>query len=412
MNTFDHVALKEANNMRAEVEGRLLCLADLDMRPDRLGQFLLTHGLDRLWSSLMAGRDPGAMGSDGSEPTAVPADRLRAWQHQLLRLRPDVMAEQHARAGLRVFGVGQTGYPEQLACRSRPSGVIIVKGDVETLYSERSVAIVGTRRATTYGRQMAKKLGHDLADAGINVVSGLAKGIDGAAHEGVVARRSGEPEQFSSSATGQLFNPVAVGSPIGVIAHGHDYVYPAIHRPLFREVVRHGVLVSEHPIGNKPFAHYFPQRNAVVAGLAALVIVVESADGGGSMITARIAHGEGMDVLAVPGSVFSESSSGCNRLINDGAAICRGAQDVIDTLNGVPRHERGTTAAVVDRRRVPGPEAARVLQAMGWDVLAVETLLSRCPEFTPGRLLLILHELEFDEWVARGSDGWFQRAPK
>jgi predicted Rossmann fold nucleotide-binding protein DprA/Smf involved in DNA uptake len=223
-------------------------------------------------------------------------------------------------------------------------------------------------------------------------------------------RRSSQPEEFSSS-TGQLFDPVGVGCPIGVIAHGHDHVYPAINKTLFREVVSHGVLVSEHPIGIKPFAHYFPQRNAVVAGLAALVIVVESADGGGSMITARIAHGEGIDVLAVPGSVFSNASAGCNHLINDGAAICRSAQDVIDTLNGVPRHQRGVSTVVVDRRRVPGPEAARVLQAMAWDVLAVETLLVRCPEFTPGRLLLVLHELEFDEWVARGSDGWFQRAP-
>ena len=129
------------------------------------------------------------------------------------------------------------------------------------------------------------------------------------------------------------------------------------------------------------------------------------------MITAKIAQDSGTNVFCVPGSIFADGSQGCHELLFDGAYICRGVGDLLNSLRGVPKSERGSGGSrLVDHRRPPSDEGARLLQSLAWDVLPVETLMSRCPVYTPGRLLMLLHELEFDQWVARGSDGWFQRA--
>jgi DNA processing protein len=399
----------EPTHLDADVDGRLLCLASIDIKPDRLGRLLTTFGLDRTWCALTKAQDPGHRSTDEG---GIPPNRLSSWARELRAVRPDRLARSHEAAGLHVLGLGLPGYPERLALRPHPSGVLVVQGDPSCLHAERAVAIVGTRKASDYGRQVAKRLGRDLADAGVTVVSGLARGIDGAAHEGALGRWStpasgcgvGGGASGASGASGQL------GRPVGVIAHGHDHVYPSAHKSLFSQVRQTGALVSERPLGVGPQPHFFPQRNGVIAGLASLLVVVESASGGGSMITVDLANRAGIDIMAVPGSVFSEVSDGCNKLLNDGLAPCRSVTDVLDALNGIPRAQRGTRQPMLDFRREPGPDGARVLQALGWIVQSVETLLSRCPGMTPGQLLLVLHELEFDQWVSRGSDGWFQRA--
>ncbi len=393
--------------LRSDVEGRLLCLAGLDLRPDQLGRMLCAYGLDMLYSMVQQGRIRDVVPDENGENRLLTVERQIALKKQLATMNPAVLATVHERAGLSVFGLGYEGYPELLAERPNPSGVLIVSGDPSVLHVEESVAIVGTRKASSYGRQVARLLGAELADAGVAVISGLARGIDGAAHEGVVSRWGAEPKP----AQDQFFATSSLGAPIGVIAHGHDHVYPETHRGLYSDVARYGAIVSERPIGVKPFAHYFPQRNKVIAGLARLVVVVESARTGGSMITANLASENGADVFCVPGSIFTEGSQGCHQLLVDGAKFCRGVGDLLDSLRGVPKEARGSGGSrIIDHRRPPSEDGARLLQSLDWDVVSVETLMSRCTGHTPGKLLMILHELEFDQWVARGSDGWFQRA--
>ncbi len=389
---FDH----DVAGLDPDVHGRLLCLAELDLRPDFLGKLLRQKGLDGVWTYFTNPSQPP------DEQPAVPLQRFQELRTQLLRARPDVTAMRHQKAGLQVLGLGMHDYPERLATRPKSSGVIIARGSVELLRAPKIVAIVGTRRASSYGRQVAKQLGIDLAEANVHVVSGLARGIDGAAHEGVIGTRSKEADRARP-----------LGAPVGVIAHGHDHVYPASHRALFSQVAQTGVLLSERPLGVRPLPIFFPQRNQVIAGLADVLVIVESAMSGGSMISARLADKAGIEVLAVPGSILSEGSDGCNALLNDGVAPCRGASDVIDALNNVERRKRKgrASAFLVDPRPTPNDNGALILRALAWDVLSVETLLARCPAFTSARLVLELHELEFDGWVGRGSDGWFQRAP-
>lgn len=380
-----------------EVEGRLLALAALDIRPDQLGHMLVAGGLDRTWA-YFTGAD-----SHGEKPFNFGYERLAELRRVLRPARPAALSKEHQALGLTVFGLGLPGYPDRLSAVPHPSGVLIVQGDPSALSSAKTVAIVGTRRASSYGRQVARNLGADLTEAGVSVVSGLARGIDGAAHEGATT-------QFKTSEERGVTRLFGLGAPIGVIAHGHDHVYPSTNRNLFGDVAKCGALVSERPIGIRPLAHYFPQRNTVVVGLADVVIVVESSGRGGSMISAEIALRNSTELMAVPGSIFSDASSGCHRLIADGASVCSSAHDVLEALAGIEPANRGRSKNRPDTRPTPSPEGSVILRLLGWDVVGMEALLARCEGNTPGKLLLALHELEFDGWVARGSNGWFQRA--
>jgi DNA processing protein len=379
--------------------GRLIALAGLsELRSGRLGQMLEGRELGEVWASLTQGGSVAYRTAKGAE-REIAGDRISQWRAELLASDPLALAEAHRRCGVGVVARGDDRYPAGLELLPDPPGVIFWRGDLDLASREassgvsgRRVAMVGTRRATSYGRQIARSIARTLADRGVHVVSGLAAGIDGSAHHGVVA--SGDE--------------LPAGRPIAVVGCGLDRVYPTVNRDLWQAVAKAGVIVTEHPLGSKPLPWHFPQRNRLIVALSDAVVVVESAVKGGSMITADAAITLNKTVFAVPGPITSPVSSGAHDLLaKTGVKLCGGAHDVLRFLG-----EDSTPLQLpFDARRPPDTAGAVVLQRLGWEVLSVESLLARMPGAVASELLLVLHELEFDGWVARGSAGWFQLAP-
>lgn len=223
-----------------------------------------------------------------------------------------VEAEMEAadRLGVHVLASCEAAYPRALRAISDAPPVLCVAGD-PALFQRNAIAIVGARNASAVGRRMAGDLARDLGAAGLVIVSGLARGIDGAAHSGALA-------------TGT----------IAAVAGGIDVLYPPEHKELTEEIARRGAVVSERPIGFKPTGKDFPRRNRIISGLSLGVIVVEAAVRSGTLITARYAAEQGRDVYSVPGSPLDPRCQGTNRLIRDGAMLIETAQDVIDSLQG------------------------------------------------------------------------------
>jgi DNA processing protein len=216
------------------------------------------------------------------------------------------------RIGAQLLCAGEPDYPYLLAALDYPPPVLWALGDPQ-LMKPTAVAIVGARVASAAGQSFAAKLARDLGEAGFTVVSGMARGIDGAAHQG-------------SLATGA----------VAVLAGGVDEAYPREHTDLHRTLAQKGCLVSECPIGYRAQARDFPRRNRIISGLSLGVVVVEAEMRSGSLITARLAGEQGREVLAVPGSPLDPRAAGCNDLIRNGAALCAGVDDVIRAV-GEPR---------------------------------------------------------------------------
>lgn len=225
------------------------------------------------------------------------------------------------RAGARLLRHGDPLYPAPLADIPDAPPLLWVRGN-PALLARPMVALVGARNASSLGLRMARALASDLSQAGFVVVSGLARGVDAAAHTAALP-----------------------GGTIAVMAGGVDVIYPADNLTLAGEIAAHGLLLSEQPIGLEPQSRHFPARNRIVSGLARAVVVVEAAAKSGSLITARAALDQGREVMAVPGHPFDARASGCNILIRDGAALVRGAQDVLDLL-GHPAATPGQQATL------------------------------------------------------------------
>jgi DNA processing protein len=202
-------------------------------------------------------------------------------------------------------------YPKLLRETYDPPIVIYCLGDVASAFSQPAIAIVGSRRCSTYGRNVAEKLSRDLAERGVTIVSGLARGIDSAAHRGALDGR---------------------GLTVGVMGTGLDAVYPKENRKLAARIAEQGVLVTEFPLATPPASQNFPFRNRVISGLTLGVMVVEGAERSGSLITARLAYEQGRDVFAVPGNITSAKSFGPNYLIQDGAKLVQTWRVVIEEL--------------------------------------------------------------------------------
>ena len=255
--------------------------------------------------------------------------------------------ERAARAGAEVVTWADPAYPARLRTIPDPPLALFVRGTLPDC--EQAVAIVGARRAGEYGRRTAHALASALAQAGIVVVSGLAAGIDGAAHRGALA---------------------GGGRTIAVMATGIDEIYPAWHRELAEDIAHHGALVTEFPLGTPALPHHFPQRNRIVAALGLGVIVVEAADGSGSLITARYALEQGRDVFAVPGPIGDGRHRGSHRLLQQGATLVTCVEDVLEALApaalarlGEGRMRAGLAGLTEDERCVleaVGDEAAHV----------------------------------------------------
>jgi DNA processing protein len=239
-------------------------------------------------------------------------------------------------------------YPSLLKQIYAPPPVLYVRGEL-TPDDEWAVALVGTRRATSYGKQVARMLGADLARSGVTVVSGLARGIDGLAHQAALD---------------------AGGRTVAVTACGLDRVYPPEHRNLAQAIMENGAMVSDYPLGTRPEARNFPPRNRIISGLSLGVAVIEAGRRSGALITTEFALEQGRDVFAVPGNIVSRNSIGCNRLIRDGARMVLSVQDILEELNLTMIEHQSEARAVLPA----DPIEARLLSLVSDDPAHVDEL--------------------------------------
>ena len=273
----------------------------------------------------------------------------------------------------RVLTLADPEYPPQLLQTPDPPPLLYVKGN-PALLRRPALAIVGSRNATAQGQANAEAFARTLSEAGLTVVSGLAIGIDAAAHRGALA---------------------GAASTVAVLGTGADIVYPARNRPLAHEIAGRGTLVSEFPLGTRPFSANFPRRNRVISGLALGCLVVEAAAESGSLITARLANEQGREVFAIPGSIHSPLAKGCHALIKQGAKLVENAQDVLEELRW-PAH---APAARAPKDAPRDARARRLLDALGEDPCDRDTLCARSG-MSAAELSVLLTQLELDGEVA------------
>jgi DNA processing protein len=278
-----------------------------------------------------------------------------------------------AKIGVQFIGLGEIEYPARLRETDDAPPLLAVRGNMAAL-NEPAVALVGSRNASVAGLRFAGSLARDLGAAGFVVVSGLARGIDGASHRG-------------SLVTGT----------VAVLAGGHDKPYPPEHAKLLAEILENGCAVSEMPMGWEPRARDFPRRNRIVAGLGLGVVIVEAARQSGSLITARLAAEQGRLVFAVPGSPLDPRAAGTNQLIRDGAHIVTAVEDIVSALSPMLGHAPEPPqpgAAESDGAAVEADDAdrAKLLEALGPTPVAIDDII-RFTRLRPALLHLLLVEL-------------------
>ncbi|HTP98217.1 MAG TPA: DNA-processing protein DprA [Casimicrobiaceae bacterium] len=262
---------------------------------------------------------------------------------------PDLLARTLAwlgEPGHELVAWGDASYPQALLAIGHPPPVLFYVGRADLL-NHPALAIVGSRSATAQGRDNARAFARAISEAGLTVVSGLATGIDGAAHEGGLEGAS---------------------STLAVVATGLDRVYPARHRELAHRIAEHGTLVSEFPPGTPPREQNFPRRNRLISGLSRGVLVVEAALHSGSLITARYAGEQGREVFAIPGSIHSPVAKGCHKLLREGAKLVETAVDILEELGMAPGLQSAAEAPI---------SQSAVLAAMGDDPADIDTLIAR-----------------------------------
>jgi DNA processing protein len=286
-------------------------------------------------------------------------------------------------AGVAVVVHGDPDYPAVLLDDPLPPPVLFARGDL-SLVGGRRAGIVGTRNATSAGRDAAGRLGEGLGRAGVHVVSGLARGVDGHAHRGVL--RAGGP-----------------GRPIGVVASGLDVVYPREHADLWAEVGTGGLLLSESPPGTAPEAFRFPLRNRIIAALSEVVVVVESRERGGSLITCTEAAERGIPLMAVPGGVHNRAASGSNNLLREGAATAVDASDVLIALS---LDHRRSTAVVAEQRPRPRRDDLPVYAACAAEPRTIDGIVL-ATGLSLVEAAMAVARLEQAGWLGQ-ADGWFE----
>lgn len=294
---------------------------------------------------------------------------------------------QLAKIGARLIGYGEPDYPALLAQLEDSPPFLSVQGSPHLLRLP-AVALVGARGASANGQRMAESVARGLAEAGWLIVSGLARGIDGAAHRATLA---------------------ASGATAGVVAGGLDMIYPPEHAALHAQMADAGLVVAEMPVGTEPTARLFPRRNRIIAGLSLGVVVIEAAPQSGSLITARFAAEQGREVLAVPGSPLDPRCRGGNRLLKDGAHLVESAEDVISVLAPLAGRVSEPGESPFYRSDPNGPEEASealrearllVLSLLDPHPVAVDELRRRC-HLSPGLLQTVLLELELAGRIER-----------
>ena len=279
-----------------------------------------------------------------------------------------------------IVTLGDTDYPQLLLQTADPPPLIYIKGRRELLNCP-ALAIVGSRNATAQGVANAEDFAHALSDAGITIVSGLAIGVDAAAHRGGLA---------------------GAASSIAVVGTGLDVVYPARNRNLAHQLAAQGALVSEFSLGTPALAANFPRRNRVISGISRGCLVVEAALQSGSLITARLANEQGREVFALPGSIHSPLAKGCHALIKQGAKLVDSANDILEELN--------LGAITPAAREVPALEAgaARLLDLLGYDPSSLDALCARAG-LGPNIVSTLLLRLEMQGLIENLPGGKYQR---
>ena len=310
---------------------------------------------------------------------------------EALRTEPEGLGDQLERTlhwlaqdpgGREVLTLADPGYPAALLDIEDPPLLLYRMGRLAQA-PQRALAMVGSRNPTPQGLQNARRFAEAFAQAGVTVVSGLALGIDGAAHEGALEGAA----------------PDAVAT-IAVVGTGLDRVYPRQHLDLAHRIAARGMIVSEYPLGTPPLQQNFPRRNRLIAGLSQGTLVVEAALQSGSLITARLAGEQGRDVFAIPGSIHSPLSKGCHLLIKQGAKLVDSAQDILDEIN----HRASMPAPAVTQAIPDSP----ILAVMGFDPVDLDTLAQRCG-FDIASLHAELLTLELDGAVETLPGGTVRR---
>jgi len=277
--------------------------------------------------------------------------------------------------GNRLVTLADEDYPRALLEINDPPPLLYAKGDIACL-QQPTIAIVGSRNATPQGVKTTEAFAEALSEAGWCVASGMALGIDGAAHRGALRGKTGT---------------------VAVVGTGMDIVYPARHRDLAHAIVQHGVIISEFALGEPSKPANFPRRNRIISGLARGVLVVEANLQSGSLITARLAAEQGRDVFAIPGSIHSPLSKGCHLLIKQGAKLVDSIRDILEELGNAPIIEESGETAI-----------SPMLEQMGFDAVTAETLIQRCG-LTSEQVSAMLLSLELDGKIASLPGGYYQR---
>lgn len=289
----------------------------------------------------------------------------------------------HGAENRHVLTLADAAYPRLLLETADPPLLLYAAGRIELLQAT-SIAIVGSRHSTPQGSENARAFASHLSRGGLTVVSGLATGIDGAAHEGA------------------LEGP---GSTVAVVGTGLDQVYPKRHLALARRISQQGLLLSEYSLGTPPLAANFPRRNRIISGLARGTLVVEAALQSGSLITARLAVEQGREVFAIPGSIHSPQARGCHALIKQGAKLVESAQDILEELQ--PPFAPAAASAP-DPQDEAGTTRDPILDALGYDPATLDALAARTG-WPAAALSARLLELELEGRVARLPGQLFQR---
>jgi DNA processing protein len=331
-------------------------------------------------SALTAHLSPAQCDALLADPDAALLDATLAWL---------------AQPGNSLMTLADEDYPRALLEIADPPAVLYCKGQ-RALLNQPGLGIVGSRNATPQGVRDAEAFAHALSDAGLTIVSGLALGIDAAAHRGGLA---------------------GAGSSVAVIGTGLDRIYPARNKALAHQLAENGLIVSEFALGTPPLPGHFPRRNRLISGLSRGVLVVEAAPDSGSLITARVATEQGRDVFAIPGSIHSPLARGCHALIKQGAKLVESAADILDELAWQQRlappelrqgHPQGKRQAAYPSRVLPETLADPVLDALDGAPTTLDTLAQRTG-LTLDALSAKLLTLELDGRIASLPGGRYQK---
>lgn len=289
--------------------------------------------------------------------SAEMADAVQQGPSSKVRHHIDRQVETAGRLNIQVLSLLDQAYPDRLKTIPDPPPLLYLSGTLSK-QDEVAVAIVGGRRATPSGRLVTEDIARELAAMGVTIVSGLARGIDAAAHRGALAGK---------------------GRTIAVLGCGIDRTYPPEHEALRRSIETHGAVISELPLGASPQSHHFPRRNRIISGMSLGVLVSEAATNSGSLITAKLALEQGRDVFAVPGSVKEEACRGSNGLIKEGAALVERAQDILDAIMPqIDSQRRAALSANHTPQVVPGrwgTEETLVYEALSYDARSVDAVI-------------------------------------